>query len=152
MNFDEEPQQEAALPGAEQAGESSIPGEQEPLRRFLIRSGERAFFLTPECIRWIEADDDFVRLHVDGNTHRVRSTLSAFYERLDQRQFLQINRSAIVNLDYVAELRLRNSSDYDVLLQDGTVLTFSRVYRESFQKLGGMFASLVESKERRRCG
>lgn len=155
MDFEKEPDwqsSEAATPETEMPspGDTAASTQREPLKRLLIRNGERAVFVLADSIHWIEADGDFVRLHTAEASHRVRSTLLSLHARLDPNQFLRISRSAIVNLDFVAELRMRPSSDYDVLLHDGTILRFSRVYRNSFQQLGGMFAAPVEEK-RRRC-
>ncbi len=126
-----------ATPDPKEESQGSVGPE--PLRRFLIRRGDKAFFLATESIRWIEADGDFVRLHTASKSHRIRATLSALYERLNQGQFLRINRSAIVNIDFVAELHLRSGSGYDVVLRDGTVLRFSRIYSDSLRKAGGVF-------------
>ena len=44
--------------------------------------------------------------------------------------FLRIRRSAIVNLDFVVELRPVAGGDCRVLLREGTVLTLSRSFRK----------------------
>ncbi len=145
MDFDEELNHDqveiSSATGDDEAAERTEPVPREPLHRLLIRSGDRAFFLSARSIHWVEADDDFVRLHVEGQAYRIRTTMSALYNRLNQHQFLRINRSAIVNVEFIAELHLRNRSDYDVLLIDGTVLRLSRLYRSSLQKHGGFFGS-----------
>lgn len=145
MSFDEElNRDEIGIPSTgaevEPAGRAESL-DREPLQRMLIRNGERAFFLATQSIRWIEADDDFVKLHVAGQSHRIRTTLSSLFDRLSQHQFLRINRSAIVNIEFVAELRLRNGGDYEVILLDGTVLRLSRRCRNSFQKNGVVFGA-----------
>lgn len=114
-------------------------GSTEPLRRFLIHEGERAFFVPLESVLRMEAEGDFVRLHLAAQTYRVRATLSALQERLPADQFLQVNRSLIVNVDQIAELRARSHGDYDVLLRDGRVVRFSRLYRKGLQKVGGIY-------------
>lgn len=111
------------------------------LTRLFIRSGERAFFVATEAIRWIQADGDFVRLHTAGESHRVRATLAGLHARLDPRQFLRIHRSAIVNVEWVAELRIAPGGEGRVVLQDGGILRLSRSFRRVLKESGGMFAT-----------
>ena len=113
----------------------------EPLSRLLIRHGDRAVLLPAESIVWLEADDDFVRLHLADRSYRIRSTLSGLHDRLDQRRFLRIHRSAIVNADFITELRTQPSGEYNVLLKDGTVLRLSRSFRNALKELGGIFGA-----------
>ena len=109
------------------------------LSRLLVKCGDRAIFVAAEDIRWIQADDDHLRLHAGIRFHRVRSTLAGLHARLDPRQFLRIHRSALVNVAFISEIRIQPSGDGEVLLQDGTALRLSRTYRGALQELGGVF-------------
>lgn len=100
--------------------------------RFMVRSGERYVLLKASAIQWIEAEDNYVRLHVEGESHLMRQTMAGILERLDDKQFRRIHRSAIVNLDFVRELQSWTGGDMLVLMRDGTKLTLSRTYREQF--------------------
>lgn len=102
--------------------------------RFLVRSGDRYVLLKAAAIQWIEAEDNYVRLHVEGESHLMRQTMAGILERLDPRQFKRIHRSAIVNLDFVRELQSWTGGDMLVLMRDGTKLTLSRTYREPFSE------------------
>lgn len=105
---------------------------QPPPDRILVKSGAHHIFLRQAAIQWVEAEDNYVRLHVEGTSHLVRQTLSAMLERLDGRRFRRIHRSAIVNLDYVQELNPWSSGDYLMRMKDGTKLTLSRTFRDQF--------------------
>lgn len=100
--------------------------------RFLVRTGERYVLVKATAIQWIEAEDNYVRLHVEGESHLMRQTMAGILERLDPKQFRRIHRSAIVNLDYVRELQSWTGGDMLVLMRDGTRLTLSRTYRDQF--------------------
>lgn len=100
--------------------------------RFLVRTGERYVLVKAASIQWVEAEDNYVRLHVEGESHLMRQTMSGILERLDPKQFRRIHRSAIVNLDFVRELQSWTGGDMLVLMRDGTKLTLSRTYREQF--------------------
>ncbi len=98
--------------------------------RLVVKSGGRIIFLRVEEIHWIEAMDNYVRLHAGAQTHTVRETMQSLETKLDPAKFARIHRSTIVNLDRVQDLRPLFHGDYAVRLRDGTELTLSRSYRE----------------------
>jgi len=100
-----------------------------PSQRLVIKSGTRMLFLQPEKIEWVEAEKDYVRLHVGKETHLVRETMNSFEKKLESRQFVRVHRSTIVNLDYVKEMKPLPSGEYDIMMRDGTPLRLSRGYR-----------------------
>ena len=70
-------------------------------------------------------------LHCGGRDHLIRSTLEAFALRLDPAEFVRINRSAVVNLDRVRELRPRTHGEFSLLLKEGREFLCSRRYVSS---------------------
>lgn len=106
--------------------------------RIAVKLDGRVIFLRPGEIDWIEAQDNYVKLHAGREAHLVRDTLSNFETRLDARRFIRIARSTIVNIDRVKEMQPMFHGEYVVILHDGTKLTMSRGYRETLQQyLGG---------------
>jgi two-component system LytT family response regulator len=105
------------------------------LERLVVKSAGRVFFLEVEEIDWIEAAENYVRLHVGRDSHLVHGTMNGLEARLDPDRFLRIHRSAIINLKRVKELRPLFHGEYVVILQDDTQLTSSRSYREKLQAL-----------------
>jgi two-component system LytT family response regulator len=105
--------------------------------RVLVKSGARVLFVRTDEIDWVEAADNYVRLHIGSETHLVRDTLHDFEQRLDRNRFARIHRSTIVNLDRIRELQPLFHGEYAVLLHDGTRLTLSRRYRDRLQERFG---------------
>ena len=101
--------------------------------RLVIRDATRVTFVRVEEVDWIEADGDYMRLHVGGKPHLLRTTMAELERRLDPERFLRIHRSAIVNFDRVRELRPSFHGEYAVILHDGTRLKLSRGYRDRLQ-------------------
>jgi len=106
-----------------------IQRESRDSERILIKSGSRIIFLRKGLIEWVEAQGDYVKLHIGKETHLLRETMAAAAEQLDPDRFVRIHRSRIVNLDHVREIRPLWAGDYSVLMRDGTQLTMSRTYR-----------------------
>lgn len=106
--------------------------------RMAVKLDGRVIFLRPLEIEWIEAQDNYIKLHVGREAHLVRDTLSSFEVRLDPRRFVRIGRSIIVNIDRVREMQPMFHGEYIVILNDGTKLTVSRGYKDNLQKyIGG---------------
>jgi len=106
--------------------------------RIAVKLDGRVIFLKPVDIDWIEAQDNYVKLHVGREAHLVRDTISNFETRLDTKRFIRIARSTIVNIDRVREMQPMFHGEYVVILQDGTKLTMSRGYRETLQQYLGV--------------
>jgi two-component system LytT family response regulator len=135
----EELQRRARLGDADANGEAAsgevamAPATGRYLDRLMLRSGGRVFFVKTNELDWIEADDNYVRLHRGNEVHLVRGTLTAIEARLDPALFSRIHRSAIVNLDRVQEMYPGVSRSYVVVLRDGTRLKLSPWYRERLE-------------------
>jgi len=104
-----------------------------PLERLLLHERGRKIPVRVLDIDWIEAADNYVRLHVGGKQHLHRATLRDLGERLDPVRFRRIHRSTIVNMDRVKEIRPWFSGDQIVVLADGTELRASRAYRSNLE-------------------
>jgi two-component system LytT family response regulator len=100
--------------------------------RLLVRQGERHILVKTAVLQWVEAEDNYVRLHVEGTSHLLRQTMTGLLARLDPAQFRRIHRSAIVNLDCIKEIQPWTGGDHLVIMRDGTRLTLSRTFREQF--------------------
>ena len=107
------------------------------LERLVVKSAGRLFFLRTPEVGWIESAGNYVCLHVGGESHLLRETMTALEAKLDPARFVRIHRTAIVNIDEVKELQPLFHGEYQVLLRDGTQLTLSRGYRDRLQEVIG---------------
>jgi two-component system LytT family response regulator len=105
------------------------------LQRIPVNLLGKIHFVDTGQVHWIEAADNYVRLHTESEVHVVRDTITHFESKLDPAKFGRVHRSAIVNVDYIAELRPYFMGEYVVILLDGTRLRVSRNRREKFRKL-----------------
>jgi two-component system LytT family response regulator len=107
------------------------------LRRLVVPSGQRSIFIRTEHIDWIEAERNYVRLHVGGKTHLLRENLTRIASALDPETFCRIHRSTIVNIDRIQTVESLFHGEYQVVLHDGTKLTSGRSYRRSLNAIMG---------------
>jgi DNA-binding LytR/AlgR family response regulator len=80
-------------------------------------------------IRWLEAERDFVRVHMTDETHLVSAMLGEMEKALDGQDFLRVHRSAIVRRDKVRAVRRGRFSAPVLELDDGRRLQVGRKYR-----------------------
>ncbi|HEY1576352.1 MAG TPA: LytTR family DNA-binding domain-containing protein [Terracidiphilus sp.] len=97
--------------------------------RIVFKSRGRILFLPVSDIRWISAEENYVRICTGNETHLLRETMTSMEQRLDPKLFLRVHRSAIVNLRYVKEVRSESRGDFMVHLVNGQKLAMSRSYR-----------------------
>ncbi len=97
--------------------------------RIVFKSRGCIVFLPVSDIRWIGAEENYVRICTEKETHLLRETMAHMEERLDPQMFLRVHRSAIVNLQYVKEIRTDQSGDLTVQMVNGQKVPMSRGYR-----------------------
>ena len=102
--------------------------------RVAVPNGDRLVVVNWADVDWIEAADNYVKLHVGTLEHLLRHTLSALEKELDPAQFVRIHRSAMVRIDRIAELFPATHGDFTVRLRDGSRLPMSRTFRERVER------------------
>jgi two-component system, LytTR family, response regulator len=105
-----------------------------------VKDRERVLVVKPDEIDWVEADGDYVRLHVGQEAHLIRSTMTHMEERLTAEGFVRIHRSRLVNLARIKEIRPLFQGESVVVLKSGARLTAShgclRNLQERFDPAG----------------
>jgi two-component system LytT family response regulator len=85
--------------------------------------------LPVSSIRWIGAEENYVRICTEGESYLLREPIGRLEEKLDPQLFLRVHRSSIVNLQFVKEVRTESSGESVVILMNGQRLSMSRSYR-----------------------
>lgn len=106
-----------------------------PSTRIVFKSRGRILFLPVEEIRWIAAEENYVRIMTENESHLLRETMAHLESRLDTGMFLRVHRSSIVNLNFVKEVKSESDGEAMVVLTGGECVPMSRGYRTRMQKL-----------------
>jgi two-component system LytT family response regulator len=96
--------------------------------RLLFKARGRVLLIPVAEIRWIGAEENYVRICTERESHLLRGTMTAFEQKLDPRMFLRIHRSAMVNLNFVKEVCTEGRGDFVVGLVSGQRVAMSRSY------------------------
>ena len=99
----------------------------------LVKNGERVTVLRPREIDWVEADGDYVHLHVGQESHLLRSKLCDVEQRLKAGGFVRIHRSRLVNLERVKEFRALFRGECVAVLKNGARLNVSQACWKQLQ-------------------
>jgi two-component system LytT family response regulator len=84
-------------------------------------------------IDWVEAADNYVKVHTRTGRYMVREALKQVEAKLDPARFARAHRSAIVNLSRVKSLEPLAAGEYVITLTTGIRLTLSRGFRDPFK-------------------
>lgn len=106
--------------------------------RLAVKCDGRVVLVKPADLIRLEAADNYVVIHLRGGERlTVRDTLSALEAKLADRDFLRVNRSAVVRIDEISEFEPTFHGDYTVILRDGTRLALSRSLRGKIDRILG---------------
>jgi two-component system LytT family response regulator len=111
-----------------------LPPQPRTAERIVVRSQGQVLFLSAADIDWIEAAGYYACLHVGGDTHILRRSLSELEQDLGDEKFIRIHRSIVVNLERIRALELQASGEYEVVLKSEVRLRLSRRYRRRLQE------------------
>ncbi|HEV8337105.1 MAG TPA: LytTR family DNA-binding domain-containing protein [Candidatus Polarisedimenticolia bacterium] len=106
-------------------------------RRLSVKGNGRISLVSVDEIEWIESEGNYVRLHLSGQSHLLRETMNGIESRLDPEHFMRIHRSAIVNVNFIQELRPWFTGEYIVRMRSGKELTLTRSHRDALRRLIG---------------
>jgi len=97
--------------------------------RVPINFGGRFRFLNMKNIRYIQADADYVDIHmVTGEVLHSTSRISEMSTKLPADRFLRIRRSTIVNVEHVREARA-HKENYEIVMDDDATFRPGTTYK-----------------------
>jgi DNA-binding LytR/AlgR family response regulator len=99
------------------------------LQYVFVKSGTRSVRIGLEEVDWIEAQGNYVALHVGPRTHLHRQTLKNFAAQIDERRFIRIHRGTVVALDRVRQFRSETNGEAMLQLHAGQELRVSKAHR-----------------------
>lgn len=85
----------------------------------------------------IDADRDYVRLHVGDRSYLLLQTIAGLEERLDPDQFIRVHRSHILRRDFIAQLYHEGMGKWGAKTRDDKTLRIGRTYLPAVKKAAG---------------
>lgn len=121
-----------------EAGPAGAPIDRgEWLDEFWVPHKSELIRLAAGDIERIDAERDYVRLHVGARSYLLLHTIQRLEDRLDPARFIRLHRSTIVRRDRIAGLRHDGLGVWSAELADGTALRIGRTYLPRAKAMAG---------------
>ena len=88
-------------------------------------------------IELIEAERDYMRLHVGGRSYLLHKTIAELERQLDPMRFVRLHRSTIVARDRITGFSRNGEGIWDALLLGGRTVRVGRSYLTRARTLAG---------------
>lgn len=85
----------------------------------------------------IDAERDYVRLHVGDRSYLLLQTVTGLEERLDPSMFIRLHRSSILRRDRITGLRHDGLGVWSAELADGSAVRIGRTYLARAKSMAG---------------
>jgi len=107
---------------------SKVQTSKEPLdmqSRIFIKEGEQCYFIPLAEIHFIESLENYARLHFGAKKVLIKRSLNLLEEKLPNTAFFRINRSQMVNINYIERLYPHFKNRLNIVLKTGETLEVS---------------------------
>ncbi len=96
------------------------------LSRVVVKDGARIVVIPVAKLDYVEAQDDYIALHSEGESWLKHQSITSLEQGLDPTRFLRIHRSVLVNVERIERVEPHGRDTRLATLQDGTELPVSR--------------------------
>jgi len=123
-----------------QAGAPPAPaGENEGFwaREFWVPHRAEIIRIAAAEIDLIEAERDYMRLHVGPRSYLLHQTITELERRLDPCEFVRLHRSTIARRDHITGFRHETGGAWLAQLKDGRELRIGRTYLANARAIAG---------------
>jgi two-component system LytT family response regulator len=102
---------------------SHSPSQQQ---RVVVKTGGKIKIIPVEDIHYLEASDDYVKIHTHNGAFLKNKTMNYFEQVLDPSQFVRTHRSYILNVQQVTRIDPYEKDSHLCVLQSGASVPVSK--------------------------
>jgi two-component system response regulator AlgR len=107
------------------------------LREFWVPHRSELLRVEAAMVDRIDAERDYVRLHVGDNSYMLLQTIAGLEQQLDPDEFIRIHRSTILRRDRIRGLRHEGMGVWSAETESGDALRIGRTYLAKVKKMAG---------------
>lgn len=100
--------------------------EEEILERIVVKNGTQIKLIPVQQIIFLEAYDDYVKIHTKDGMYLKNKTMSSFEKQLDSKQFVRVHRSYIIKVDQLSKIEPMEKDSYKAILLNGEKVSISK--------------------------
>jgi len=94
--------------------------------RIVVKTGSKVKIIPVHDIQYIEADDDFVKIHTPEGAFLKNKTMNFYEQSLDPAQFVRVHRSYIIHINQITKIEPYQKETHLAILRDGTKIAVSK--------------------------
>ena len=94
--------------------------------RVVVKDGGKIRIIPVAHIQYLEAADDYVKIHTADGVFLKKKTMQYFEDILQQQQYIRIHRSYIVNVQLITRIDPFEKDSHIALLSNGVKLPVSK--------------------------
>lgn len=118
---------------------NEIPHKQpEEQNRIVIKDGSEISIIPTSELEYLEAYDDYVKIHHKGKVHLKKKTMNYFEQLLNPAIFIRIHRSYILNINELAKIESFEKNSYLAILRSGKRIPISRTAYAPLKEILGI--------------
>ncbi len=102
------------------------PGDEGTIRRIVVKTGMKIKIIYVEDIHYLEAQDDYVMIYIQGEKHLKQKTMKYFEAHLPAERFIRVHRSYIVRIDMIEQLEPYEKDSYRARLKNRVSVPVSK--------------------------
>ncbi|HVI46874.1 MAG TPA: LytTR family DNA-binding domain-containing protein [Chitinophaga sp.] len=95
-------------------------------KQLFIKDGEQCYFIKLKDIYLVESADNYARLHFNDKKALIRASLHQLEEKLDPDIFFRINRTQLINTQYITHIQPTTGGRFTIHLYNMTLEISSR--------------------------
>ncbi|MDR2284942.1 MAG: LytTR family transcriptional regulator DNA-binding domain-containing protein [Sphingobacterium sp.] len=100
--------------------------EEDVLERIVVKNGTQIKLIPVQQVIYLEAYDDYVKIHTKEGMFLKNKTMSSFEKQLDAKQFVRVHRSFIIKVDQLAKIEPMEKESYRGILLNGDKVNISK--------------------------
>jgi len=94
--------------------------------RVVVKTGTKIRIIPMNEIHYLEADDDYVKIHTEEGSYLKKKTMNYFEEVLDKNQFIRVHRSYILQIREVQKIEPYEKESHIAILKSGARVPISK--------------------------
>ena len=95
-------------------------------QRIVVKTGSKIKIIPGHDVFYLEAADDYVKVHTQEGNFLKNKTMSHFEKTLDPQQFVRSHRSYIINIQQITRIDPYEKDNHVAILKSGAKVPVSR--------------------------
>jgi len=100
--------------------------------RVVVKTGTKIGIIPMMDILYMEADDDYVKIHTAEGSYLKKKTMGYFEEVMDKTHFVRVHRSYIIQIQQITRIEPYEKDSHIAILKSGAKIPISK---SGYQKL-----------------